>query len=143
MKMEKHIAIVIKDEDNKILFIQRSLKKKTLPGIWAFPSGTCEDNENAFDTAIREANEELGVEVIPKSIFAETNLSEFSVHLIFILCCIKQGEPKIMEPNEIDKINWMPLQDFFDRFSDNEIGHGLIWIRKNPEIISKLEKNIV
>ena len=77
--MNHHVALVIKDKSNKILFIQRSLTKKTLPGAWSFPSGTIEPNENINETAIREAREELGIEVEPLKIFAEKELSEFSV----------------------------------------------------------------
>jgi len=28
----------------------------------------------------------------------------------------------------------MKFEEFFNKFSDAEIGHGLIWLRKNPEV---------
>ena len=59
-KLQEHAAIIIANEKKEILFVKRSLKKKTLPGIWAFPSGTKESNEKIEETAIREAMEELG-----------------------------------------------------------------------------------
>ena len=132
--MKNHAAIVIRNENNEILFIKRSIKKKTLPGAWSFPSGTVEGKENIYDTTKREANEELGVDVEPEGILATNDLPEFSVRLFFVLCCIKKGKIVIKEPEEIDKFEWMKFSDFFNRFSDNEIGHGLIWLRKNPHI---------
>ena len=135
--MKEHAAIVLKNEENKVLFIKRSIKKKTLPGIWAFPSGTIEEGEDIYDTIKREAHEELGVNVEPKNILAETELPEFSVKLIFVLCSVKSGELTIKEPDEINKFEWIKFSDFFDKFSDNEIGHGLIWLRKNPHIWRK------
>lgn len=132
--MKNHAAIVIRNENNEILFIKRSIKKKTLPGAWSFPSGTVERKENIYDTIKREANEELGVDVEPEKILATKDLPEFSVCLFFVLCCIKKGKLVIKEPEEIDKFEWMKFSDFFNRFSDNEIGHGLIWLRKNPHI---------
>jgi len=132
-KMKQHAVLVLKHKD-KILFVKRSMKKSTLPGIWAFPSGTTEKGEEVYDTIKREALEELNVEVKTEKIFAEILLPEFSVRLIFVLCTIKSGNPTIKEPNEIDRFEWMSFPEFFERFSDNEIGHGLIWLRKNPEI---------
>lgn len=133
-KIEEHAAIVIRNKENEILFIKRSMKKKTLPGAWSFPSGKIEEGERTYETAIREAKEELNVEVEPEKIFAQKELPEFSANLVFVLCDIKSGEPEIKEPNEIQEVEWLTFNDFFKKFSDNEIGHGLIWLRKNPKI---------
>ncbi len=46
--MKEHIALVIKNRNNDILFIKRSMNKKTLPGAWSFPSGTVEEGEHIF-----------------------------------------------------------------------------------------------
>ncbi len=132
--MKEHAAIVIKNKDNKILFIKRSINKKTLPGAWSFPSGTVEEGEHVYDTTIRESMEELGIEVEVEDTLTVRELPEFSVRLIFVLCNIKSGEPIIKQLEEIDKIEWMRFSDFFDKFSDEEIGHGLIWLRQNPNI---------
>ena len=137
-KMEEHAVLVLKN-GGKILFIKRSMKKKTLPGAWSFPSGTVEEGEEIYDTIKREANEELGISVEPESTLAETELPEFSVKLIFVLCSIKSGELTIKELDEIDKIEWREFSDFFDKFSDGEIGHGLIWLRKNPHIWEEIK----
>ena len=136
--MKTHVALVIKNKNSEILFIKRSIKKKTLPGAWSFPSGTVENNEEIYETALREAKEELNVKIKANKIMANCNLPEFSVHLAFILCEIEEGNLSINEPDEIDKIKWMKFDDFFKKFSDSEIGHGLIWLRKNPEIWQKI-----
>ncbi len=136
--MKSHAAILIKDEGGRVLFIKRAMKKKTLPGAWSFPSGTLEEGESISETTKREANEELGVNVEIEKVLAETNLDEFSVKLHFVLCKIISGKPFIKEPNEIDKMEFMTFQDFFNKFSDEEIGHGLIWLRKNPQVWSPI-----
>jgi len=135
--MKEHAAIVIK-KDDKFLFIKRSLNKKTLPGIWSFPSGTKEDNENIFNTAIREAKEELNIKIVPEKIIAEKELQEFSTKLTFILCKIENEQNLKLDYNEIEKIDYLSFEEFFNKFSDNEVGHGLIWLRKNPKIWKNL-----
>lgn len=132
--MKEHVAIVIKNPEGKILFIQRSSKKKTLPDCWSFPSGTVEDEESYFQTAVRESEEELGIKVIPIKNITTAELPEFGVKLIFVLCKIKKGNPIIMQPEENQDFAFETLDNFFANFSDDKIGHGLIWIRKNRDL---------
>ena len=136
--MKDHAAIMIRDDDGRILFIQRSMKKKTLPGIWSFPSGTVEDGESILLTAVRESAEELGVDVLAERVLSTLDLPEFSARLHFVLCSIKGGVPSIEELDEIDVIDWMSMENFFERFSDDEIGHGLAWLRGNPGVWGEL-----
>src|SRR3990167_7006383 len=104
--MKSHVAIVINNE-GKILFIKRPMTKKTLPGAWSFPSGTVEEGESIYETAEREAFEELGIRVNGEKLFASCELPEFSVKLQFVLCNIEKGKPFIKAPNEIDSFEWM------------------------------------
>ena len=136
--MKEHAVIVLRDSGGRILFVRRSVKKKVLPGIWAFPSGTIEEGEEIFENVRRGGMEELGLEVLPERIFGEVELGEFSVKLYFVLCSFADGEPRIAEPDEIDEMEWLSFDDFFERFSDDEIGHGLIWLRKNPDLWKKI-----
>jgi len=136
--MKDHAAIMIRSDDGQILFIQRSIKKSTLPGAWSFPSGTVEEGEDVLSTAVRESMEELGVDVSAEKVLSTLDLPEFSARLHFVLCSVKDGEPTIEEPDEIDAIDWMSMGDFFEKFSDDEIGHGLVWLRANPDVWAEL-----
>lgn len=137
--MKSHIALVIRNSDNKILFVKRSMIKKSLPGVWSFASGTIEHGENIEETAYREGMEELGIKLESERLICEKELPELNVKLHFLLCNIKQGDPRVLDINEIERFEWMNFNDFFNRFSDEEIGHGLIWLRKNPDIWKNLE----
>ena len=131
--MKEHAAIVIRNEKGEILFCQRSKLKRVLPLAWAFPSGTKEKDEDIFNTAKREAFEELGVKVTPKSIMCTKELPEFGDKLYFVICEIESGEVYIKEPDEIEALLWLSFEDFFEKFTDNQIGHGLIYLRNNPD----------
>ena len=86
----------------------------------------------------REALEELGVSINNEKHFATCELPEFNIKLTFVLCNVESGKISIKEPKEIDKIEWMTFEEFFERFSDDQIGHGLIWLRKNSEVWKRL-----
>jgi len=131
--MKDHAALLIQDND-KYLFIRRSERKTTLPNIWSFPSGTREEGEDVYETARREAYEELGIQIKVESTLATKELPEFGVKLHFVICSIVSGEPVIKDYDEIGEIEWLSFTQFFERFTDSEIGHGLIYLRQNPQI---------
>jgi len=136
--MKDHVAIVILGDEGKTLFIQRSMKKSTLPGAWSFPSGTREEGESIEMTVCREAQEELGVTVQARNIPAKMELPEFNTRLHFVVCIIINGTPTINDKNEINEIRWMDFPTFFKTFNDEEIGHGLVWLRKNNSVWKSL-----
>lgn len=131
--MKNHAAFIIHDGD-QILFIKRSLEKKTLPGAWSFPTGTQEDGETIETTAIRESQEELGVTTTVDRTLGSKDLDEFGVELHFILSTITAGEPQVVDQSEISEFAWMTFEEFFATYSDDEIGHGLVYLRQHPEL---------
>ncbi len=131
--MKDHVALLLK-KDNMFLFIKRSKNKKTLPGIWAFPSGTVEIGENIYETAKREADEELGIKIDVHKVLTVKELNEFNVRLHFLICEIISGFPFIKDRNEIEEISWMTFSQFFNKYNYEQIGHGLIFLRENPNI---------
>lgn len=135
--MKNHAAIILHNK-NKILFVQRSATKKSLPNIWAFPSGTIEEGEIAEVTAAREAKEELGVDVIIEGFLTTVELPELEARLHFVICKTKSDKPIIYEPTEIQAVKWLTFEEFFREYNDEQIGHGLIYLRKHPEIWQKV-----
>ncbi len=63
MKPHYHIAIVLLWRDNEILATKRRADADHLPNLWEFPGGKCAPGEAPEATAMREAREELGVEI--------------------------------------------------------------------------------
>jgi 8-oxo-dGTP pyrophosphatase MutT (NUDIX family) len=62
--VQVHIAAYDESiNDYKYLIIQRAETKHPYPGVWQVISGTIENNEKAIETAIREINEEIGIDI--------------------------------------------------------------------------------
>ncbi len=131
--MKEHVALLIRNK-NEFLFVKRSKTKTTLPGIWAFPSGTKEELESIEETGKREAFEELDVKIEIEKILGSYEIKEFEVKLNFIVAKVILGDPRIKERNEIEEIEWLTFKEFFDKYRDEEIGHGLKYLRKNPAL---------
>lgn len=113
-------AIIINDE-GKILLIKRKDtidKNRTTIGMWSAPGGEVEFGEKAEDAAVREIKEELGVDIeIVKPIgFSDQILKKSGLHwhLIYFLCKIKNGSPRIMESENFEKIEWFSPKEIPD-----------------------------
>lgn len=55
------IVNVVVKQDSKILMVQENWG--AVKGMWNFPAGRLDENENIFDGAVREAKEETGYDV--------------------------------------------------------------------------------
>lgn len=131
--MKSHAAIILRDGE-RVLFVQRAATKKSLPNIWAFPSGTIEEGEVPEMTAVREANEELKVDVEIEKSLGTLELPELEARLYFMVCKQKSDQPIVCDPGEIQTTRWLTFDEFFSEYDDSQIGHGLIHLRKHPEI---------
>lgn len=67
--MKKHrqprrvAAAVLMRPDGRILLLKRSLLHRTNPGQWCFVTGYVEEDEQPADAAVREVQEELGLDL--------------------------------------------------------------------------------
>ena len=102
-------AIIIKD--NQVLLSQR--KGSHASGTFGSLGGHLEYGESPTEALKREAMEELGIELENIEFLVCTNLLKYNRHVINItfVAKIKAGEPKIMEPDKIELVQWFDLDD--------------------------------
>ena len=66
MEREKFLSsiyLIIKNDKGEVL-LQRRQGTKLWPGFLALPAGHIDEGENAYEAAVREAREELGIEIV-------------------------------------------------------------------------------
>lgn len=100
------IGIIIR-ENQEVLIAHRK-EDTMLGGLWEFPGGKQEDDENIQDTVHRELREELGVEVkiIEPFMRLKHAYSHFKITLHAFICQITDGTPS---PKTSQKIKWVPI----------------------------------
>ncbi|MCQ2000978.1 NUDIX hydrolase [Arthrobacter zhaoxinii] len=100
-----------------------------LDGYWATAAaGHVEAGESAVQAAVREAWEELGIEVAPGDVVPLTSMhrSNGGGQAVdervdfFFLCSAWQGEPRIMEPGKAAGLEWFSLDDLPDAVVPHE-----------------------
>lgn len=77
--------------------------------LWVFPGGAVDSGETPWDAAVREAEEEVGVQASVVRLLGVTWQPTVN-ELIFDFLCNAVGEPKpCLE--ETDDVGWFPIAD--------------------------------
>ncbi|MFC1727959.1 NUDIX hydrolase [Nanoarchaeota archaeon] len=82
-------------------------------GTWTMPGGKLDFGESFEEGAIREVLEETGINLKNVNVICVNNDLIETAHFITIGMFSKdfEGEPKVMEPDEITEWNWFSLDD--------------------------------
>ena len=114
--MFKSAVHMIIKKDNKIL-LQKRKGSKLWPGYYALPAGHIDEGENQYDALVREAREELGIDLDPKKIlnnyvvlrrnFFEIDGKQLEPYIDYYFDIEEfEGVPKIMEEDKCDELIW-------------------------------------
>ena len=110
------IPFFIENDEHKILFTKRSAQVKTHKGQISFPGGVGEEKDQSLlETALREAQEEIGllkddVEILGQADDTTTAVSNFIVRPFVGL--IPYPYNFTINPEEVDRIIEVPLKVF-------------------------------
>jgi len=101
------VGAVILNERNEVLCALRS-QRMSLPGLWEFPGGKIEPNEDPRDTLAREIREELHCSIQVGKLVADVHhqYPGIIVHLQTYFAQVVDGQPLATEH---EKILWLPL----------------------------------
>jgi A/G-specific adenine glycosylase len=103
---------IIKNEDEEVLIALRP-DDAMLGGMWEFPGGKQEEDEEMEQTVIRELSEELGVEVTITKPFMKLDhaYSHFKITMHAYLCELKDGTPS---SNTSQEVRWIGIDELAD-----------------------------
>ena len=82
-------------------------------GTWTMPGGKLEFGEDFEDAATRELLEETGIKAKRVKVVCVNNDKIDTAHFVTIgvLCEEWEGEPKVMEPDQITEWYWFAMED--------------------------------
>ena len=108
----KHSGRVILLENNTVLLIKRVKNDRT---YYVFPGGRAEQDETPEMTAIREAYEELGVQVQLGDCFETIRFSEVQQYYFFATIVggkLGTGQAEEFTTGEVTyELEWLPVED--------------------------------
>jgi 8-oxo-dGTP diphosphatase len=104
-------AVALIDADGRVLMAKRP-EGKSLAGLWEFPGGKVEPDENLEAALIRELKEELDIDVTASCLapltFASHAYDDFQLLMPLFVCRRWKGLPRPMEGQEI---KWIRAKD--------------------------------
>lgn len=108
--------------NNTFMICQRPASKKRAL-LWEFVGGKVELGETREQALVRECREELAITVAPKDVFYEVThvYPDIAVHLTLFNAEIVQGEPQMLEHNDIKWITSTQIDDYEFCPADKEI----------------------
>lgn len=118
------VRALIKDEEDKILMLKRSVRSRSNPGRWELPGGKVEPGEDFDQALIREIKEETGLSITlkkPLGVAQQEHGHRHSLHLI-MLVELDSGKLSISDEHEeyqwikINKIPTLKLANWMENF---------------------------
>lgn len=119
------VYLIIKNDKNEIL-LQRRQGTKLWPNFLALPAGHIDAGENAYEAVIREAREELGIEIslnniIDTFVVNRRNKSLQPYYDVYFEIDSYIGEIKISEPEKCSELVWADVNKLPEDMIDFEI----------------------
>ena len=117
--------------DNNKVLLQKRKGSKLWPGYYALPAGHINEGENQYDALIREAKEELDIEIDLKNIinsyvvlrrnFFEIDGKKLEPYIDYYFEISKyKGTPKIVEFNKCEELIWSSIEELPEPFINYE-----------------------
>lgn len=105
------VGIIINEEEEVLIALRPN--DAMLGGLWEFPGGKQNEDEEMPNTVKRELKEELGVDVAVKKPFMKLDhaYSHFKITMHAYLCKIKDGTPK---PESSQEVRWISIDELGD-----------------------------
>ena len=123
-KFLSSVYLIIRNKNNDIL-LQRRQGTKLWPGFLALPAGHIDEGENAYDAIIREAKEELGIEILLENIIdtfvvSRRNKSLPPYYDVYFEVSSYKGNIKINEPEKCSELVWCNIDNLPEDMIDYE-----------------------
>ena len=112
------IYMIIKNEKGEILF-QRRCGSKLWPDFLGLPAGHVDKGEDVYQALVREAREELNIDINVKDIEDTFVVNRINKNLkpyydVYFVIKNYKGIIKINEPNKCQELKWVLLDNMPD-----------------------------
>lgn len=123
------IVAAIIMHDGRTLLVRRQVSEGNLS--WQFPAGEREAGETAFDTAVREVAEEVGLTVSPVALIGERQHPATGRHMIYVGCEAEDTIAVVLDTDELAELAWCDGAALRERIPCGLFGPVADYLRHN------------
>lgn len=106
--------VILRNSDGRFLIQQRSAIKATRPGVWDITAGAVDAGENSLDGALREAQEEIGLQLSREKMqFLFRDQRKHTFHDVYYICMPFTLEQCKMQESEVQALRLADKETFF------------------------------
>ena len=116
------VHIWIMNKEGKFLVQKRSKNKKTFPDMWSLTAGAVDTGETSEEGAIREAKEEIGVDINKDDM--ELILSFKRTHNFLDVWLVRKDidlKDIIMQEEEVQEVKWVTKEELEEMIKNDEV----------------------
>lgn len=107
--LEPLVAAAVVIGAQGVLMIRRRVPEGPL--LWHFPAGKIEPGESAVDAAVRETDEETGLDVVAGGILGSRVHPQSGWPMVYVACALLDGTPRPVNPLEVAEVAWVRLAE--------------------------------
>ncbi len=139
----KAVWIWLKNSNGQVLVQKRSRLKKKSPLKWDMPvAGHVDAGESPLQTCVREAKEELGIEVAESDfVFLKeiVNQRGWELSQVYVLKTDIEENQMTLQEEEVEQVKWLRFADFEKLiYSDEFCNHSKEYRGWVVEILKKI-----
>ena len=109
-RLKLRVAVYILLIKEKEVLLGRRFNTGWQDGNYGLPSGHLENDEGLIEALLREIKEETGVDMRPEDVEFKHVMHRKSIYIDFFFVTKQwSGEPRIMEKDKCDDLQWFPL----------------------------------
>lgn len=124
---EYHVAaeIWIFNGKKQFLIQKRSSRCQQYPGVWSTTAGRVQAGETPAAGCIREAEEEIGMKIVPKDLIHVLTLNrEDKTHMIWEVYAARtdlKEEEFLLDPEEVEAVRWVSQEEMAEMIESGSI----------------------
>lgn len=109
-RQSMHLWII--NDKGEFLIQKRSDNKKTNPGLWSITGGGVEAGEHSYETVIREAKEELGIDISPDKVnFMLSIKRRYTFADVYVVMQNINIDDVVMQEEEVSDVKWATVDE--------------------------------
>ena len=117
-----HCVSALLCDGDRVLLVHRGPARSWAPDTWDLPGGHVVDSESEPDALVREAREELGIDVQASDISALARLHGPDFEVVFFQVASWAGTPYNAAPEEHTALAWFRAAELAHlRLADDEV----------------------
>ncbi len=126
------VHVWLLNHNDELLFQRRSLNKNTFPGLWdVSAAGHIGASEDPKKAALREVNEEIGIQLSAKDLIRvglwherhshSNGVIDDEIHIIYVAKKAIDLEDVNLQEEEVMAVRLLPIEAFRNKLANNKI----------------------